>query len=355
MVCFQKRRSRRAVALLLKNRSKKNTKVFVFLFQEWFVSKKEEVGFVSEEELLVSRTASWRIARFFSLKNRSEKRETFVFLFQENKVLFVCFQKKHGSFLKKRTASWRIARFFSLKNRSSSEEPLFFSERFLKQAALLFFEEPLFFCLFQEPLKESKLLFFCFKNGLFPKEEGFVSKEELLVSKEEPLFFSSSLKKRTALLFFSERFFSSKKRAVLQKRTMLVSRTAQRRQQEKKCFKKKKKHQTRRQLFVSRKRRNTKWQVTSNKVLFQEKEETQCLFQEGMFCCSSREDQVLFQEKEETQCLFQEKKGCSFVSRKRRNTKRLFQKTRFCFFVSRKQGFVCLFQEQEETPNVVSC
>ena len=71
-----------------------------------------------------------------------------------------------------------------------------------------------------------------------------------------------------------------------------------------------------------------------------------CLFQESLFLKNclfqeplkeknrSNKRQVLFQEKEETQCLFQENKGCLFQEPL---AVLLFQKTRFCF---RKPGFV---------------
>ena len=154
---------------------------------------------------------------------------------------------------KNRTASgsWNKQPLFS--SWTKKQEPLFLfqelKEGFVSKRSTrktrnkgCLFQEPLFFCLFQEPLKESNLLFFCF--GQKRRRRAVALLEELLVS-------------RSALL-------------------LLVSRTAQRITQ----------------LFVSRKRRNTK-QEDKSQVSFSKKTG---VVQEDQEPGVVRKNQVLFRK-----------------------------------------------------------
>ena len=109
---------------LLVSRIQRNGAVLLCLFQEFKEMVLSFLVLLFKEKLLEKK---W--CRLFQEKNSKKRRQLFVFLFQEKKGLF---QEQEGL---------PLAACF--KNRSS----------FL---LLVSRKEPLFFCLFQEPLKEKK-------------------------------------------------------------------------------------------------------------------------------------------------------------------------------------------------------
>ena len=185
----------------------------------------------------------------------------------------------------------------------------------------------------------NNFLFICFngsflknrsKKGLFPKEVEEKHETRIKTREEHFLFQRRNTKQESKVLFicFNGSFLKNRsKKGLFQEQEGLqnrsssasfVSRTAQRRQ-----------------LFVSRKRRNTKWQVTSNKVLFQKRNGAVLLLLVSRTPCfkNSKKTRFCFKKKKKHNACFKKRRAFFSCSAVQENQVLFiyFKKRRVCF------------------------